>query len=305
MEIPVNTGISYEILVQLIFQDIVDAAATLKVQRNVALQGKTLKHQIDVYWEFEFAGVDYKTVVQAKDWNKPVDQGELLKFKSVLDDLADQPRGVFVTRTGYQSGAAEYARANGILLFELTEWARPRITITTLGWAYIAILGTPEPAKEGRPQLVARATPYQPKFDKPIFEADPAWQEELPPDVAAALFGKSVRHFADPSDVLFYDACGNVVGDLDDVYRATLDDMRKSGTMVRKLSHHFSEPTFLATELLAVPRARVRGFSVNISIETGEPIDFPFELPNIVTFILRNLSKGTTQFIQGATPKND
>jgi hypothetical protein len=43
----------------------------------VTLQGKLTKHQIDVYWEFRIGDVVYRTVVQAKDWSKPVDQGKL------------------------------------------------------------------------------------------------------------------------------------------------------------------------------------------------------------------------------------
>lgn len=59
-------------------------------------------YQLDVCWEFERGGIKYATVVQAKDWTtRAVDQGELFKFKTVLDDLPGQPRGVFVTRTRY------------------------------------------------------------------------------------------------------------------------------------------------------------------------------------------------------------
>ena len=66
------------------------------------MKGKSTSHQIDVYWEFELNGIIYKTVVQAKDWNKPVNKGELLKFREVLNDLPGQPKGIFVTRSGYQ-----------------------------------------------------------------------------------------------------------------------------------------------------------------------------------------------------------
>ncbi len=103
MENPVNTGIPYEVLVQQIFQTIANetkADRTIDVQHNVTLQGITLRHQIDVYWEFEHLGIMHKVVVQVKDWNKRVDQGELLKFKTVLEDLPGQPRGVVVTRKG-------------------------------------------------------------------------------------------------------------------------------------------------------------------------------------------------------------
>jgi Restriction endonuclease len=132
-----NSGTSYELLVQAIFQAIHDQqeVANLLVERNKTLQGKTTPHQIDVYWKFEKAAITYETIVQAKDWKNPVKKGQLIEFKGVLDDLPGQPRGVFVTRTGYQKGAKDFAAAHGVILYELGEPAkRPSTTITPLGW---------------------------------------------------------------------------------------------------------------------------------------------------------------------------
>jgi len=127
-----NTGIPYELVTQQIFLILVnqDVVRNIEVRHDVVLQGKTAKHQIDVYWEFEVAGIRYATVVQAKDWSSLVNQGELLKFKAVLDDLPGQPRGIVVTRSGYQSGAEEFAKAHGILLFQLIEQPAQSIVAT-------------------------------------------------------------------------------------------------------------------------------------------------------------------------------
>jgi len=67
-----NTGLSYEILVQGIFQAIYDQekVANLIVERNKILQGRTTPHQIDVYWKFEKAGITYENILQAKDLQK-------------------------------------------------------------------------------------------------------------------------------------------------------------------------------------------------------------------------------------------
>jgi len=117
-----NTGKPYELLVQQILDQILNESTNnIKVNHNVFLQGKDATHQIDLYWEFEIGGIKYSTVVEVKDLIKPVDQGKLFQFKCVLDDLPGQPRGIFVTRTGYQEGAREYAKKNGILLYELRE----------------------------------------------------------------------------------------------------------------------------------------------------------------------------------------
>ena len=102
-----NTGIPYEKLVQGIFQAIHDQedVATITVEQNKTLEGKISTHQVDVYWKFERGGIEHEVVVQAKDWRGRVRPGDLFHFKCVLDDLPSQPRGVFVTRTGYQQGA--------------------------------------------------------------------------------------------------------------------------------------------------------------------------------------------------------
>jgi hypothetical protein len=106
-----KTGKSYEKLVQVIFQSITRQS----VERNVIIRGKTTSHQIDIYWKHEIGGVQYESIVQAKDWNKPVDKSHLLAFKAILDDLPGQPKGIFVTRSGYQAGAEVFALAQGIL----------------------------------------------------------------------------------------------------------------------------------------------------------------------------------------------
>lgn len=122
-DMPKNTGRQFEKLSQRIFAEVLNRGEirTVEVRHDVTLAGKTTNHQVDVYWEFERGGIRYATVVQAKDWTRPVGQGELLKFKEVLDDLPHQPRGAFVTRSGYQKGVLAYAAAHGILLYVLRE----------------------------------------------------------------------------------------------------------------------------------------------------------------------------------------
>ena len=118
-----NTGIEYEKLIQEIYTQILkqEDARNVDVKQNIIIKGKTAEHQIDVYWEFEIAGVTYKTIVQAKDWNTTVKQSDIFSFATVLQDIPGQPRGIYITRTGYQKGAKEFAEAHGIILYELRE----------------------------------------------------------------------------------------------------------------------------------------------------------------------------------------
>lgn len=119
-----NTGKEYEELAQQVFDEIINEnrneLETIQVQRNVTLQGKDTKHQIDVYWEFVLGNLTYKTIIQAKDQKSAITQPQMLTFKSVIEDLPGTT-GVFVTRTGYQAGAKQIADKNGIVTFILRE----------------------------------------------------------------------------------------------------------------------------------------------------------------------------------------
>lgn len=122
---PKKTGKGYEILTKKVFDQLVNqkSVETIEVKHNVSLQGKDVEHQIDVYWEFKQGPITHKVVVQSKDHINKIKQGEIIQFKGVLDDLPGQPRGIFVTLTGYQPGAINVAEKNGIELYTLREVA--------------------------------------------------------------------------------------------------------------------------------------------------------------------------------------
>jgi hypothetical protein len=114
-------AVGFEQLAQQLFQAIItqDLVQNIEVKHNVRLEGILTSHQVDVFWEFRVGDVRYQTVVEVKDWAKPVDQGEILEFKAVLNDLPGQPRGIVVSQSGFQAGARRIAAIDGIVLYEL------------------------------------------------------------------------------------------------------------------------------------------------------------------------------------------
>lgn len=116
-----NTGKEYEKLTQYIFSQIINQnqAENIDVQHDVILSGKTTSHQIDVYWKFDLGGIEYCTVIQAKEWKNKVKQSDMLAFKAILDDLPSGTKGIYVSLSGYQSGAIDVAKAHGITIYEL------------------------------------------------------------------------------------------------------------------------------------------------------------------------------------------
>ena len=123
-----NTGTPFEKIVQEIYQALVNYECVDKgykridVQHNIRLIGKSGNaHQIDVYWAFELAGHIHKTIVEVKDWKTPVKKEQLHSFKSLLDDIPGFPVGYFVSKSGFQEGAINFARLHGIKLVQIAE----------------------------------------------------------------------------------------------------------------------------------------------------------------------------------------
>lgn len=116
-----NSNTEYEIFTREVYQELVniDVVKNTKVKHNVKLLGKSgQKHQIDVYWEYEIAGVLHKVAIECKNYNKPVPVGEVRNFYGVLSDL-NNVSGIMVTKVGYQKGAKQYGHCYGISLKEL------------------------------------------------------------------------------------------------------------------------------------------------------------------------------------------
>lgn len=116
-----NNNTEYEKFTQEIYQTLINIQGidTIDVKHNVKLKGKSgQEHQIDVYWEYEIAGLKHKVAIECKNYNSEVSIGKVRDFCSVLSDLANV-NGVLVTKVGYQSGAKKFADFYGINLKEL------------------------------------------------------------------------------------------------------------------------------------------------------------------------------------------
>ena len=114
-----NTGKDYEALTEEVFRRLLSQELCADVKRDVKIPGRSTVHQIDVCFEFRAGGIPFRAIVQCKDWGAPVKQEQVLAFRSVLDDIPGQPRGIMVARSGFQEGARSVAAHQGIELYEL------------------------------------------------------------------------------------------------------------------------------------------------------------------------------------------
>lgn len=108
----------YELFVKNLHEKILekDGFEDIEIQHNIKLEGKSgATHQIDVFWNQKIDNKDVKICIECKNWKSTVTQGDILKFKGVLDDIGNA-KGIFVTKRGFQSGACKVAKYYGISL---------------------------------------------------------------------------------------------------------------------------------------------------------------------------------------------
>lgn len=114
-----NDGIAYELFVQRVQQALINAQQlgnyrTINVQHNLKLVDKNGNtRQFDLYWEFELGGHTYRNVIECKDYVNDIPIDKVDSFAGKLKGFPDL-KGIIATRNGYQSGAVQQAKANGI-----------------------------------------------------------------------------------------------------------------------------------------------------------------------------------------------
>ena len=293
-----NTGIHYEQLVRGIFQAIHDQeeVGTITVEQNKILQGKISNHQIDVYWKFQKAGIEHEVIVQAKDWWSAVKQGNLFHFKCVLDDLPNQPRGVFVTRTGYQQGAKDFAAAQGIILYELDEPPpKKNISITTMGWFKLTAeirsfkVPAPDPGGGTVEQLAMglKATIYEPRYSNFAIQLDSTWFDSNPETADLDKASLSLRPLP-ILEVNLYDQNRSPIGNIEAVVRQELGLMKRENLNQKHIEHTFDTPTFLGPESTGDLFLKINRVNFDLEIMVSERPPH-FNLPGFVKLVLREI----------------
>ena len=93
----------------------------IEVEINkIIIDNDGLKREFDIYWEYEIAGIQYRTVIECKDYNSSVSVADI---DALLGKTQSIPglRLVFATKKGYQSGAKTKAFRNNVDLLIVRE----------------------------------------------------------------------------------------------------------------------------------------------------------------------------------------
>src|ERR1051325_5440845 len=114
-----KTSREYELLVQkLIEQEMsgITGVKELEVSHNTKIKGLSgYEHQIDVMYRFKIWKTEILVIVECKQYQDKVGVDDLLEFRSRIEDIKAH-KGVFVTTSGFQTGAIRFAEANRIAL---------------------------------------------------------------------------------------------------------------------------------------------------------------------------------------------
>ena len=132
----VKTGTAYEKFVTRLMQTIVNDAVAkgitpIVVEHNPKprkLGRSGCRHQLDVYYEVEFAGETFSVAIECKKFKTSVSIGRVRDFWDALQDI-NISKGKMYAAKGFQSGALKFAAYYGIR----TQVVDPSIPINIVG----------------------------------------------------------------------------------------------------------------------------------------------------------------------------
>lgn len=272
-----NTGKQYETLVEEVFLQLMeqDSVENITMTKNKILKGKSTSHEIDVYWEFKMGGITYSTIIQAKDWKDKVPQGEILKFKAIIDDLPGQPRAIFITRTGYQKGALKFASVNDILLYELR---KPE-----------------EKDWEGRIKtIILNFRAYIPHTKIEIIPDKKWMQDEANKikigDTSISIYGNTDQLYLKNQDGTIWKSIQEVL------------DLEQKQLGMQEISNkivfiEMNEEIFMDTQNSLFPRIKIKKLKLNLSMRVIKEEEKIIDASTMVGFILKNTIEGSIEVL--------
>ena len=122
-----QAGKDYEGFVEIVYRAILEAErrqgkiAPVKIERNKTITSKSgTPAEIDIYWEYEVAGIVHSVAIECKNHNKNIDIPEVRDFAMKIQNCGGL-KGLMVTKIGFSKNAIAEASAHNIDLLILRE----------------------------------------------------------------------------------------------------------------------------------------------------------------------------------------
>ena len=275
-----NTGTAYEVLIAQLFKSMAqqEGLKNINIRHDVILKGKAGgTHQIDVYWEFEHLGINHKIIIEAKDYASKVTQEKLFAFKSVLDDIAGQPRGIYITKTGYQAGAKTFAEHHNIILYEFRQ-------PTDSDW-------------QGRMRDIFINVEFNiPNTENIKFTIDFDWLKNFCRKNKIKL-APNYNFSAYSNDIFFYDEnfqrLYSVQEKINSLIKESLCDNKYTN---RTISQEFIDPTYIDTLDDVIPKLKITAMTFDLHFNVLKNT-IEIHGDDIIKFILKDVLKNDTKRI--------
>ena len=277
-------GTEYELMLQKIYasmleQDEVDAVVERK-KKLKTIDGGTV--EAEIYWEFKRADVTLKIVAQAKDERHNIKQNELFAFHKILENIPGQPRGLFITRTGFQKGARDYANRHEIGIYTL----RVPSDYTEDELKQFAI-----------PQGEFRIAVFRHFFG---FSPDTDWTSTHRIEITQQQLNEQIlTDYEDPMKIMkkmvFLDENGRTISTLQNIesmlFQPLFDLPPGKSREIR--THEFNKPTFVKTKNPKFPVVKINAVIIVRDTNVRDP--FKMEANKLVKAILADLTTGNVR----------
>jgi restriction system protein len=157
-----NAAERYERDVVELFASADPLVKDLRVAHREVVHGKDGNYEMDATVRFELAGFEFRILVEAKLQGRPVERSALQVLLQKVQSTSAQ-KGVFVSSSGYQRGAVEFAASHGIGLLDYAggrpevQLRGPRTESVSSGrlWREVTRTGTLRPIETGSEWLAA------------------------------------------------------------------------------------------------------------------------------------------------------
>lgn len=273
-----NTGIPYERLVRDIFEKALRTSGgitNLEVEHNYTARGRSGdEHQVDVCWRFKVSGVAYMTFVSCKDWGSAVPMDIARTMHNILEDVPGQPRGIIISRHGFQSGAQDFAARRGIILYTLRE---------------------PEAGEKLKNSVTVRV----PSASKMVIKFDDEWTKEQLAKLNLSLGEEILRSVEGQGDDLWiYDEDDTRILRVSDIRDSFFNRFDTDVISPQQVEHTFTEPAYVHNEAAdsRLPRLKIHGISCEIA-RTVHNVRLTIGIQEVATFVIQDVQRGTTGLI--------
>lgn len=236
---------------------------TVRIERDVKLQGAATTNQVDVLWTYEESGREHTVLFECRSYGRTLTQQAVFAWSAVVKDLQSAVdstlEGVMVTSTGYQRGAQAVADTYGIVILELRQPTEKDLAGRLLGINVELHLRTPfvRDVRVEATEVYADQTEFR------------AWG----PDV-------ELRHPDGTTELM-----------VESLLRNELTGIRDEPTPAHAVMRTFDEPVRLIVE--GEPKALVRAIRATVGETDAEPIRFEAGGRDRLAWMLKDTLSGT------------